>query len=154
MKKRITLRQSIEEMEERTSVKYREKIVVFKPAYRRRRKFQVGAVECIMVLKIKNKAISFKFSTGMYLRQVYRELMTLLPGHCPVNYTGLGVSYYDIKPHFKGQKIIEECEWLDGRPCYSDRLPLSKEDKFMDILVKKGSEAVWKELEKCLIKID
>jgi hypothetical protein len=135
-------------------MKNREKIVVFKPAYRRRRKFQVSAVECIMVLKGKNKAISFNFCTGMHLRQVYRELMTLLPGHCPVNYTGLGVRYYDINPHFKGQKLVEQYEWLDGRPCYSDRLPLSKEDKFMDILVKKGSEAVWKELEKYLTKFD
>lgn len=39
------------------------------------------------------------------------------------------------------------CEWLDGKPCYYDGSGINAEPIF-DVLLREGSDGVWRELEK------
>lgn len=39
------------------------------------------------------------------------------------------------------------CEYLNGKPCYYDGSSLNAE-KYMDILISQGDEALWEALEK------
>jgi hypothetical protein len=39
------------------------------------------------------------------------------------------------------------CEWLDGKPCYYDGSGLAAE-QYYNLLLRKGSEAVWRKLER------
>jgi hypothetical protein len=130
-----------------------EKIVIFKPAFDKRNpvpkeNFGICSVRCFMVLKGKNKAVHFVFSTGMYLEKTHKEWLNRFPVRDHADYMGFDVGYHDIKPHFEEQEISQKhCEWLDGKPCYCDWSALRADD-YMKVLVEKGSEAIWKLLEK------
>ena len=136
-----------------------EKIVTFTPAFDKRnsdpkKNYGIGSVRCNMVLKGKKGAVHFVFSTGIYLPETIREykqdgrdLFHFSDGR-PSYYMGFDVGYHSPTKRFKEQGISQkECEWLDGKPCYCDGSGLRAE-KFMDILIRKGSDAIWKELEK------
>lgn len=132
-----------------------EKIVIFRPAFDKRTdnpstNYGIGGVRCIMVLKGKDAAVHFSFGTGMYLKKTISDWLFQFPKKETPDYMGYDVGYHDIKPHFEGQGISQEhCEWLDGRPCYCDGSALRAEE-FMDVLVEKGSDEIWKMLEEDL----
>lgn len=57
------------------------------------------------------------------------------------------VGYHSPKPLYEDQPLIaEECEYLDGAPCYYDGSSLLGREAF-NLLVNEGEEAVWKYLE-------
>ena len=58
------------------------------------------------------------------------------------------VGYHSLVPQYKGQEIVrEKCPYLENKPCYYDSFRLQAE-KVFNILLEKGSEGVWQELER------
>ena len=138
-----------------------EKIIKFIPAFDKRhsdpsKNYGIGAMNCFMILKDKDKAVHFLFSTGIYLPETVGEYIAngkakyekMAHGYYYFNKPmAFDVGYHDTKPHYKEQKISQDkCTWT-GKPCYSDGSAL-RSDKFLDILVRKGSDEVWKMLER------
>jgi hypothetical protein len=139
-----------------------ERIVRFFPAFDKRnpdpsKNCGIGAVRCIMVLKGNDRAVHFVFSTGMYLPETMQEYakdgrLTPTKSSFSERYyimnspMGYDVGYHDIKRHFKGQHVSKDnCDWI-GRPCYGDGSALQS-DRFMDMLLRQGDEAIWTALE-------
>ena len=130
-----------------------EKITIFKPAFDKRdpdptKSYGIGAVKCFMVLKGKKGAVHFVFSTGMYLPETHRGWLSKpeFSIHDAVKYMGFDVGYHSPCPMFDNQKISQEkCDWI-GKPCYFDGSAL-RADKFMDTLIRKGSDSIWEMLE-------
>lgn len=52
-----------------------------------------------------------------------------------------------LEPFMTPSGTFTKCEWLDGKPCYYDGSGLAAE-KYYHLLLRKGSEAVWKKLER------
>jgi hypothetical protein len=135
-----------------------EKIVKFKPAFDKRTdnpatNYGIESMRCFMILKGKDIATHFIFGTGIYLPHTIKEYhksgrdLFHFDGEQSY-YMGHDVGCHDVKPHFEGQKISKDkCELLDGRPCYYDG-SASRSEEFMSILVEKGSDAIWEELQK------
>lgn len=68
------------------------------------------------------------------------DLEMLLPQ--PAN-----VGFHSPKPMYEGQTLVSDnCQLLDGKPCYYDGSGLHAQVVY-DILLKEGSEGVWKYLE-------
>ena len=117
-----------------------ERIVEFYPAFDKRdpspsKDYGIGALCCKMILIKDNKAVQFYFSTGIYL---------------PHNKTKDELRGYDLGYHapaaqYEGQIGIEDCPYIKGK-CYYDGSSLNS-DPVVDILLRKGGEAVWKFLE-------
>ena len=58
------------------------------------------------------------------------------------------IGYHSPVPYYEGQEVIQQsCEYLNGKPCYYDGSSLNAV-KYFDIMVREGSEALWKALEK------
>jgi len=56
--------------------------------------------------------------------------------------------YHSKKKRFEGQSFIKECRYIGiGKKCYCDGSYL-KADKYLILLLEKGSEGVFKQLEK------
>ena len=131
-----------------------EKIIKFTPAYDKRnpdpkKNYGVGSVRCVMVLKGEKGAVHFVFGTGMYLPQVYEwwERRGLNQTPNKPAYMGYDVGYHSHTRHYESQTVSQEsCEWLDGKPCFSDGSALRAEE-FMDVFVKEGEEKIWEMLE-------
>jgi len=139
-----------------------ERITHFVPAFDKRnpdphKNYGIGSVKCMMVLKGKNGAVHFIFSTGMFLpetiKEYYRDKRDLFHfnyegGEVKQSYyMGFDVGYHSHKPEFDGQHVSQtKCKWLDGKPCYSDGSGLRAEE-WMDIFIRKGSDEIWKMLE-------
>lgn len=60
---------------------------------------------------------------------------------------GGGVDYHSPTPFYEFQThpTVDSCEWLDGKPCYSDGSALAGDELFQT-LIEQGSDAVWAEL--------
>lgn len=129
-----------------------ERITILKPAFDKRspipeKNYGIGNVKCLMVLKGKKGAVHFIFGTGMYLAETHRKWLVNFPDHDPVQYMGYDVGYHSPTPDFENQiKSQDKCEWI-GKPCYCDGSAM-RADKWMDILVRQGSEKIWEMLEK------
>ena len=127
-----------------------ERITFFKPAFDKRdpdphKDYGIGCVRCIMVLKGKKGATSFIFGTGMYLEDTHRLWLSKFPRE-DKPYMGYDIGYHSLTRQYKGQSVCKEkCDWI-GKRCYSDGSSL-RADEIMEVLVTKGSEAVWKILE-------
>lgn len=160
-----------------------ERITKFLPAYDKRnpdpkKDYGISHVRCIMVLRGKEGAVHFSFSTGMLLPKTIEEYIKdgrakyelTSYGHYFLNKPmGYDVGYHARTPQFEGQTVVwptkmrktgtgpldvafdkiddkpPVCEWL-GVPCYCDGSALRAE-KFMDVLIEEGSDAVWEMLE-------
>ena len=57
------------------------------------------------------------------------------------------LGYHSLVPMYEGQTGRANCEYLDGKTCYYDGSSLSAEPIY-DILLREGSDGVWKALEK------
>jgi hypothetical protein len=139
-----------------------ERIVSFMPAFDKRnpdpsKNYGIGAVRCIMALKGSKGAITFTFSTGIYLdstMQEYAKDGRLTP---EISYgnryfilnspMGYDVGYHSGRKHFNGQGISQrKCEWRNGKPCYCDGSAL-RADEWMKILIENGSDEIWRMME-------
>ena len=91
-----------------------------------------------MVLKGSKGAVQFVLLLGWNIKG--REVDHLFP--MPAD-----LGYHSPVPMYDGHDPIqEECQYLDGKPCYYDGSGLNAE-RIFEVLKQKGSEAVWKELE-------
>jgi hypothetical protein len=75
----------------------------------------------------------FEVFTGWYLKDKARA-------STPAN-----VSYHSHNPIYEDDSIHGECDWLKGKPCYSNSLCCSTE--MFRVLVEKGSEGLWEQME-------
>ena len=133
-----------------------ERIIRFYPAYDKRhpapsKNYGIHGVNLLFVLKGKEGAVQFLIFTNWHLSHVQKELDAKLDSqfpHLSCHPLPADLGYHSPKPTYDGQTVcFDSCEWLDGQPCYYDGSGLAAE-KIYNILVEKGDEAVWKELEK------
>ncbi len=132
-------------------------IVKFMPAFDKRdpdprKDYGIGAVECWMTLVGDKGAVTFSFSTGMHLPETQKEwLNPLYHKNYPqfkdhLSYMGYQVGYHSPHSMYEDQKISKEnCDFI-GTPCYWD-CSYTAADKFIDALVREGSDKVWEMLE-------
>lgn len=121
-----------------------EKEIVFYPAFDKGREGGIGDVRIYFYLKGRKGVIQFLMSTGWYLGRQY--LGRHRGGMDKPDAWDIG--YHSPKPMYKGQKCIQrKCEVLGGKRCYYGGSGL-RAKPLLDILLQKGSEGIWKELEK------
>lgn len=132
-----------------------ERIVKFEPAFDKRsddpkKNYGIHGVNLRMILKGEEGAVSFTLYTNWQLPHVTEEqdkrfnpkFPHLLCHPMPVD-----IGYHSPKPFYKDQFSKEDCEYLNGERCYGDGSVLDAEDYFK-ILVEKGDDGFWKEMEK------
>lgn len=140
-----------------------ERIIEFLPAYDKRsttpsKDYGIHGVDLRMVLKGDEGAVQFILYTNWYLPPVAEEMDNRILKESATgkfnkySLTSLhplpaDLGYHSPKPMYEGQSIMSEsCECLDGKPCYYDGSGLQAE-RIYEVLVKEGSEGVWRELE-------
>ena len=137
-----------------------ERIVEFSPAYDKRhpnsrKNYGIGAVLIKFILKKDNKAVQFMLGTDWYLPETIKEYRekgvknwrrtVRLRGENDCGISGWDIGYHSPKPMFKGQTSTK-CAYIKGK-CYYDGSGLYAQEN-QEILIRKGSEGVWKFLEK------
>jgi len=101
-----------------------------------------GCELCFFLIK-DNRAIQFIIYTDFHLSHV-REEMREKPHWGSM---GADVGYHSPEPMYDGQNAMgKDCHLIEG-PCYYDGSSLQAEDMF-NLLCEKGSDEVWKEMEK------
>ena len=132
------------------------KTVEFAPAYDKRnpdpsKNYGIHGVEIRFVLKGKKGATQFLIYTNWFLPHVQKELYakgsisTRLKFGRPEP-SGADIGYHSPKPMYRGQTKINNCPYLDGKPCYYDGSGL-RADRFIPEFLAGGSDTVWKMLE-------
>ncbi len=129
-----------------------ERIVEITPAWGSKdptelERFGIHGCNLIMVLKGNKGAVHFVLYTQFHFKHIEDSLLkrgdpqSFLP-------QPLDLGYHSKKPLYKGQTIMNDsCEYLNGKPCYYDGSGLNAK-RIYDVLLEKGSEGVWEELEK------
>lgn len=135
-----------------------EKIVTFSPAFDKRdpnpsKNYGIHGVDLRMVLKGDKGAVQFVLYTNWHLPHVQEELNQKVIGQDKIYISAIlnpqpaDLGYHSPAPRYEGQSICSQsCEYLDGKPCYYDGSGLNAE-KIYEVLLKEGSDGVWKELE-------
>jgi len=100
--------------------------------------------------------IQFVIYTNWHLPHVQKELLHKCQGYhtksdefgfCSLEPRPADIGYHSPVPQYDGQTVVDEhCPYLNDKPCYYDGSTLNAEDVFK-IMVEKGHEAMWKELE-------
>lgn len=118
--------------------------IVFEPAWDRRhedpsKNYGIHGVTIRFHLKGPKGVIQFVLFTGWYLPECRVENTPPFPAD---------LGYHSPVPlrDWQEQPITESCDLLDGRPCYYDGSGLQA-DRIYDVLLREGSEGVWRELE-------
>lgn len=118
-----------------------ERIVKFYPAFDKRdsdpkKDYGIHCVDLLMLVKGEKGAVQFRLFTGWYLSHLDQKSEP-----APAD-----LGYHSLKPIYEDQTpISENCEWLNA-PCYYDGSGLNAQRVF-DVLLKEGSDGVWRELE-------
>lgn len=138
-----------------------QRIVKFRPAFDKRdpdpsKNYGIGCVECFMILKGEKGAVHFIFMTGMFLPETMEEYIKdgraryeMLSEHHPYWFNkpmGVDVGYHSYTPGFEGHQARQNCDWLDGKPCYGDGSALRAEEWF-NIFLREGGDKIWEMLE-------
>lgn len=133
-----------------------ERKVYFEPAYDKRdpdpnKNYGIHGASIRFVLKGDKGAVQFLIYTNWYLPNVQKELKRKYAGKTDSLFfftpMPADVGYHSLEPTYSGQECItQECEYLDGKPCYYDG-STTRAERVFDILVAEGDEAVWKCLE-------
>jgi hypothetical protein len=127
--------------------------IYFTPAFDRRdpnpsENFGVHGVEMRWYVIGKAGAVQFVLNTNWHLPHVMEEFKEKRSDYYYLIPMPADVGYHSPKPMYIGQHaLVESCELLNGEPCYYDGSGLTAE-RYFDILVKRGGEALWEELEK------
>ena len=108
-----------------------------------------GVTMCFYVVGDKG-AVSFVLFTNWYLPEVQEE-MDKNPLNPSISYFAhkplpADLGYHSKTPMWEGQESMGECDFLDGAPCYYDGTSIGAADVF-EILLRDGSDGIWKELE-------
>jgi hypothetical protein len=134
-----------------------EKIVKFYPAFDRRKdpkgNYGIHGVDMRMILKGDKGAVQFVLYTNWHLPHVQEELNIKAIGQDSIYISAIlnpmpaDLGYHSPVPIYEGQSVASEsCEYLDGKPCYYDGSGLNAE-RIYEVLLKEGSDGVWRELE-------
>jgi hypothetical protein len=138
--------------------------VEFKAAYDRRhsdpaKNYGIHGVDMGFLLSNEMGTVQFVLYTGWQLPHVKNELMgrtyEAIGGdpHWMERPTPADIGYHSPVPRYDGQTLMtDSCPFLDGRPCYYDGSSLNAE-KVFDVLLNKGSDGLWKELERRHVNI-
>ena len=126
-----------------------ERIVKFHPAWDKRssipeENFGIGAVSGMLILMGDEGAVSFLFSTGIYLPNTIDHLKA--NSNC-LNGMGIAVGYHSLEPNFEGQKE-EKCDVLKEGKGYCGMASFTLARNYFNILVRHGDEFIWTRLEK------
>lgn len=131
-----------------------EKIIEFSPAYDKRdsdpnKNYGVHGVELRMVLKGELGATQFLLYTNWQLPDVTKEFREKLTPDKYFLFEPLpaDLGYHSPKPIYEGQTSMGPCPYLNNQPCYYDGSGLNAE-RIYKVLLEKGSDGVWEELEK------
>lgn len=115
-----------------------------------KKNYGIHGVELRMVLKGVLGAVQFVLYTNWYLPKNQIEQRAKMNPDRYYLYEPMPADkgYHSFKPRYEGQKVCQnECEYLDGKPCYYDGSGLQAEDMY-NILITKGSDGIWEELER------
>lgn len=139
-----------------------EKIVNFHPAYDKRdddpsKDYGIGSVTIRFVLKGKRGAVQILLGTNWYLPETIKEYKTEGIKGRIVNLLdkendcsgihGWDIGYHSPKPMYERQEpIADDCPYVEGGKCYYDGSGLRAKD-IPEMLVRKGSDTIWKILE-------
>ena len=114
-----------------------------------------------MVLKGQQGAVHFIWYTGIFDKKVENEFASkgdlnwknisgdpTRPHWWALNKAmGADVGTHTPHPQHEGHSMaVQDCEWLDNRPCYCDGSALLAQEWF-EILRKEGSDKIWELLE-------
>jgi hypothetical protein len=104
-----------------------------------------------MILKGPKGAVQFVLYTSWHLPHVTKELLEKRPMdvtqiRCSFLPLPADLGYHSPTRMYDGQIKNENCQYLDGADCYYDGSGLNAE-RVYEILLKEGSEGVWRELE-------
>lgn len=117
-----------------------------------------GIHGCNMSFYVKGEtgAIQFVIYTNWHLPHVQKELIEGCKGSkteysgchfCRLEPMPADIGYHSPVPHYEGQEPMSKaCELLGGKPCYYDSSTLNAK-RYFDIMVEKGSDALWEALE-------
>ena len=130
-----------------------ERTVIFSPAFDKRdpdpkKNYGIHGVELRMVLKGELGATQFLLFTNWQLPHVTAELdAKARPDNMFLYHPSpADLGYHSLKPIYEDQKTMGPCQFLDGKDCYYDGSGLNAE-RIYDVLVREGSDGVWRELE-------
>ena len=132
------------------------KEIRFYPAWDKRssdphKNYGISSVDLKFMLYGDRGVIQFVIYTGWHLPEVQVELDGRAPrkpfpylSHQPM---AADLGYHSPVPMYEGQEVVSDnCEYLDGAPCYYDGSSLAA-DRVFDCLRREGDEGVWRELE-------
>jgi hypothetical protein len=138
-----------------------ERITKFKPAYDERHNpkgnYGIHGADLLMILKGEHGAVQFVVYTNWYLPNVRDELINKpirdsLDIKCRFLPMPADLGYHSKKPIYEDQELLtNDCE-LTGGDCYYDGTACGAESVY-DVLVEKGSDAVWDILEERYIDV-
>ena len=135
-----------------------EKIILWEPAYDKtdpdpKKNYGVHGVNIRFVLKGEEGATQFLLYTNWHLPHIQKEQLSKYVGDAYLTEllflpTPADLGYHSRKPlhEWHDEPTSEKCEYLDGAPCYYDGSSLNA-DRVFDILVEKGDQGVWDELQ-------
>ncbi|MCJ7767420.1 hypothetical protein MUP79_03395 [Candidatus Bathyarchaeota archaeon] len=139
--------------------------VLFMPAYDKRdpnpaKNYGIGSVRIAFIVKGSRGAITLSFYTNWYLPETVAEYRTgfkRADGSFGVSDLEAGepvkafsYDYHSKTQRFEGQIKYEDCQYLGG-DCYTDGSCLNA-DPFKKLLLEKGSDGVFEEMEKDYIQ--
>jgi len=119
-----------------------ERILEFSPAFDKRRETPNCGIHCVemrFVLKGPKGAVQFLLYTDWQLPHILKEFKAR-NFHIGVMPADLG--YHSPTPMYDDQRPMEDCEYLDGRPCYYDGSTLNAERAYK-VLAEEGEEGLW-----------
>lgn len=115
--------------------------------------YGIGSVQIRFVLKGPKGAIQFLVGTDWYPPHVQQATFdnprAWRNTYFQIRPDGWDVGYHSLTPMYDGQNTVSDsCEYLDGKPCYYDGSSLRADTWVKEILLKEGSDGVWKAMEK------
>lgn len=130
--------------------------IEFTPAFDKRhsdpsKNYGVHGVNMKFVLVGPEAAVQFLLYTNWHLPHVQEEmdskhLSNIFP-HLLCHPQPADLGYHCLYPQYEGQNpISQNCEYLDGKPCYYDGSTLNAE-RVYETLVSEGEEPVWEILK-------
>lgn len=145
-----------------------ERIVHFKPGFDKRnpgnpsQDYGISGGSFLFVVKGPRGAVHFSLGTNFYPLTAEKHLVRCytdgrMGRFGPDGVEGIAESYrargFDVgyhahEPQYEGQSHSkDECEWLDGKPCYSDGSAL-RADEWAKQFLEGGTEWLWPALER------
>lgn len=144
-----------------------ERIVHFTPGFDKRNEdprkdYGISGGKFLFVVKGPLGAVHFSCGANFYPRSAEKHLVNVYsngrmsqfgPEHDGLSGLassfrpmGFDVGYHALTPQYEDQHSRENCEWLDGKACYSDGSVL-RANEWMEQFTERGTEWLWPALE-------